>query len=92
MCFLKSLAGERLVSINVPLQLYTEISEKVGQLGRWVVMEDFMKEGKVIRAWQLNCVSRRGADPLRSSRGPEVDGGVYSRVTKVVVVGSLSRV
>jgi len=30
--------------------LYTEISEKVGQLGWWVVMEDFMKGGKVIRA------------------------------------------
>ena len=65
--------------------LYTEISEKVGQLGRWIVMEDFMKGGKVIRAWQLNCISRRGADPLRSSRGPEMDGGVYSKVTNVVV-------
>ena len=71
--------------------LYTEISKKLGQLGRWVVMEDFMKEGKVIRAWQLSCTSRRGADTLRSSRSPEMDGGVYSKVTSVVV-WSVSRV
>lgn len=44
-----------------------------------------MKEGKVIRAWQLSCTSRRGADPLRSSGSPEMDGGVYSKVTSVVV-------
>ena len=44
-----------------------------------------MKEGKVVRAWQLSCTSRRGADTLRSSRSPEMDGGVYSKVTSVVV-------